>query len=67
MRSALGREYPITIRMAGHDFVPGSNSDAETPEIASVYEKAGVDAINITGGWHESRVPQLPMELPRSA
>jgi 2,4-dienoyl-CoA reductase (NADPH2) len=26
-----------------------------------------VDAINITGGWHESRVPQLPMELPRSA
>ena len=47
--------------------MPGSNTDAETPEIARVYEKAGVDAINVTGGWHESRVPQLPMELPRSA
>ncbi len=67
MRAALGKDYPITIRMAGNDFVPGSNSDTETPEIAKVYERAGVDAINITGGWHESRVPQLPMELPRSA
>ncbi len=67
MRSALGQDYPITIRMAGNDFVPGSNSDTETPEIARAYERAGVDAINITGGWHESRVPQLPMDLPRSA
>ena len=67
MREALGPDFPITIRMAGNDFVPGSNSDTETPEIARVYERAGVDAINITGGWHESRVPQLPMELPRSA
>ncbi|MCP3900227.1 MAG: FAD-dependent oxidoreductase, partial [Desulfobacteraceae bacterium] len=31
-----------------------------------VYEKAGADIINVTGGWHESKVPQLPMELPRS-
>ena len=67
MRAALGPDFPITIRMAGNDFVPGSTSDAETPKIAVVYEHAGVDAINITGGWHESRVPQLPMELPRSA
>jgi 2,4-dienoyl-CoA reductase (NADPH2) len=67
VRKAVGPDYPVTIRMAGNDFVPGSNTDRETPEIAKVYEKAGVDAINITGGWHESRVPQLPMELPRSA
>ncbi|MFZ3048767.1 MAG: NADH:flavin oxidoreductase, partial [Desulfatirhabdiaceae bacterium] len=67
MRKTLGPDYPITIRMAGNDFVPGSNTDTETPEIALIYERAGVNAINITGGWHESRVPQLPMELPRSA
>jgi 2,4-dienoyl-CoA reductase (NADPH2) len=34
-----------------------------TPSFA--YEEAGVDMISVTGGWHESRVPQLPMELPR--
>jgi 2,4-dienoyl-CoA reductase (NADPH2) len=67
MRRRLGPEYPLTIRMAGNDFVRDSNTDVETPEFASVYEQAGVDAINVTGGWHESRVPQLPMHLPRSA
>lgn len=67
MRQRLGSDYPITIRMAGNDFVPGSNTDLETPDFAKVYEKAGVDAINVTGGWHESKVPQLTMEVPRGA
>lgn len=65
LRSRLGHNFPLTIRMAGNDFVSGSNSDAETPQIARIYEECGVDALNVTGGWHESRVPQLPMELPR--
>ncbi|MGD2097722.1 MAG: FAD-dependent oxidoreductase [Desulfobacterales bacterium] len=67
LRKRLGAEYPLTIRMAGNDFVRDSNTDTDTPEFARVYEKAGVDAINVTGGWHESRVPQLPMHLPRAA
>ncbi|MBN2159597.1 MAG: FAD-dependent oxidoreductase [Spirochaetes bacterium] len=67
MRKRLGPDYPISIRMAGNDFVPGSNTDAETPAIARVYEAAGINLINVTGGWHESKVPQLPMELPRAA
>ena len=67
VRAAVGPDVPLTIRMAGNDFVPGSNTDQETPKIAAAYEAAGVDAINVTGGWHESRVPQLPMELPRTA
>ena len=66
MRRRLGPDFPITIRMAGNDFVPGSNTDLETPGFARVYERAGVDAINVTGGWHETKVPQLPMQLPRS-
>ena len=67
VRKRLGSEYPLTIRMAGNDFVRDSNTDTETPEFAKIYEQAGVDAINVTGGWHESRVPQLPMHLPRAA
>ena len=64
-REQLGSDFPLTVRMAGNDFVPGSNTDTETPLIAQAYEKASIDMINVTGGWHESRVPQLPMELPR--
>ena len=67
VRKRLGPHYPLTIRMAGSDFVRDSNTDTDTPEFARVYEQAGVDAINVTGGWHESRIPQLPMHLPRSA
>jgi 2,4-dienoyl-CoA reductase (NADPH2) len=66
MRIRLGSDYPISIRMAGNDFVEGSNTSNETPEIAKVYEQAGVDLISVTGGWHEAFIPQLPMDAPRS-
>lgn len=64
MRQRLGPDYPLTIRMAGNDFVLGSNTNMETPAFAKIYEKAGIDAINVTGGWHESRVPQITMDVP---
>jgi 2,4-dienoyl-CoA reductase-like NADH-dependent reductase (Old Yellow Enzyme family) len=66
IREKVGPEFPIGIRMAGNDFVSGSTTDVQTPKVASVYEKAGADILNVTGGWHESKIPQLPMELPRS-
>ncbi len=66
VRDRVGPDFPIGVRMAGNDFVPGSTRDDQMPEIARVYEKAGVDVLNVTGGWHESKIPQLPMELPRS-
>ncbi|MBF0203336.1 MAG: FAD-dependent oxidoreductase [Desulfamplus sp.] len=66
IRERVGSDFPIGVRMAGNDFVPGSTEDDLMPEIAKVYEKAGADILNITGGWHESKVPQLPMELPQS-
>jgi len=65
MRKRLGPDFPITIRVAGNDFVPGSNTSNETPLFAKLYEEVGINAINVTGGWHESQVPQLAMELPR--
>ncbi len=66
IRKKVGKDFPLTVRMAGNDFVPGSNTDVETPLIARAYEDAGVNMLNVTGGWHESPVPQLPMELPRA-
>jgi len=65
-RKRIGADVPLSVRMAGNDFIPGSNTDRETPEIAKAYVAAGVDAVNVTGGWHEAKLPQLPMELPRS-
>lgn len=65
VRNAVGEDYPIIFRLGGKDFIPGSNGLAEAKEFAVLAEQAGVDLLNITGGWHETTVPQLPGDLPR--
>ncbi len=65
MRAAVGDDYPITIRIAGNDLVPGSNNTDDAVNFAKDMEAAGVDMINVTGGWHESKVPQITGDLPR--
>ncbi len=67
VRAALGAVYPILMRLAGNDFMQGSNTNREAQIFASELEKAGVDCFNVTGGWHETRVPQLTMHVPRKA
>ncbi|MEZ4579473.1 MAG: hypothetical protein R2875_16120 [Desulfobacterales bacterium] len=64
IRKQVGPDFPVTIRMAGNDFVAGSNTDAETRAFANVYEAAGVDAISVTGGWHETHVPSFRPVCP---
>ena len=67
VRKALGPDYPILLRIAGNDFMKGSNTNLEAKQFAVEAEKAGVDLFNVTGGWHETRVPQLTMGVPRKA
>lgn len=67
VRDSVGNDYPVIFRIAGNDFVPGSHTNRESCIFASKLEKAGVDAFNVTGGWHETRVPQIPMEVPAGA
>jgi len=67
VRAAVGSSYPILMRLAGNDFMQGSNTNREAQIFASELEKAGVDCFNVTGGWHETRVPQLTMHVPRKA
>ncbi len=65
VKEAVGNDYTMMVRISGHDFVPGSNSNREAALLAKDLEAAGVSCINVTGGWHESRVPQITGELPR--
>lgn len=64
VREAVGRDYPVICRIAGNDFVPGSHTNKEAKVFARALQGAGVDLLNVTGGWHETRVPQLLMCLP---
>ncbi|MFH1488579.1 MAG: FAD-dependent oxidoreductase [Pseudomonadota bacterium] len=65
IRKAVGPEFPILMRLAGNDFMEGGNTNKEARIFASELEKAGVDLFNVTGGWHETRIPQLSMFVPR--
>ena len=67
VRVAVGTDYPIIVRVAGNDFMPGSHTNTESRAFCQALEKAGVNAINVTGGWHETRVPQLTMNVPPGA
>ena len=67
VRQAVGAGYPIIVRIAGNDFVAGSSTNEAACIFARELESGGADAINVTGGWHETRVPQITMAVPRGA
>ncbi len=56
-------DFIIGYRISGDDFVPGSNPYKEKAVIAEEIGKH-VDYINVTGGWHETKVPQITMDVP---
>jgi 2,4-dienoyl-CoA reductase (NADPH2) len=67
VREAVGSGYPIIMRLAGNEFMVGGNTNEEARRFAVELEKAGVDLFNVTGGWHETRIPQLTMFVPPKA
>ena len=66
VRRQAGQDMAVLVRVAGNDFVPGSHTNKEARLFAAACEDAGADCINVTGGWHESRVPQITMDLPQA-
>ena len=67
VREQVGPDYPVTMRIGGNDFMPGGNTNVEMSEYARMFTEKGIDAVNVTGGWHETKVPQLPMAVPPGA
>jgi len=65
MRREVGPDFPIIVRVAGNEFMEGGLANREAQAFSRGLEEAGADMINVTGGWHETRVPQLTMGLPR--
>jgi 2,4-dienoyl-CoA reductase (NADPH2) len=65
VREAVGPDYPVLMRLAGNEFMPGGNENKEARIFAAELEKSGVDLFDITGGWHETRIPQLSTFVPR--
>ena len=65
IRSRAGSEAVLSVRLGGSDFMPGSNTWREMSVFAAELEKASVNMLNVTGGWHEAGIPLIQAEVPR--
>lgn len=64
VRNYVGRDYPVILRISGSDMIPGGYGIDFMQEFCSSLEPGLVDAISVTGGWHEAPIPQISSHLP---
>ncbi|MCB6993505.1 FAD-dependent oxidoreductase [bacterium 210820-DFI.6.37] len=64
VQAAAGSDFPLGVRIGGNDFMAGGNQLDDAVYIAKELEKLGVSLISVTGGWHETSVPQVTMDVP---
>lgn len=62
VRRAAGEDYPVILRISGADMLGGYG----LADMQEFVRRASpwADAVNVTGGWHESPVPQISMDVP---
>lgn len=63
VRKKVGSDYPIILRVSSSDMLGGYEVDDTIRFLQKV--ESFLDAVNVTGGWHESRIPQILMHLPQ--
>lgn len=64
VRQAVGAEYPILIKINSEDFEEGGFTKEEMIQVAISLEKAGVDAMELSGGTRNSG-RNIPFRLGR--
>ncbi|WP_246198187.1 NADH:flavin oxidoreductase [Solidesulfovibrio aerotolerans] len=54
IRGRIGRDFPVLAKINSEDFVPGGLTAAESVQVISWLETAGLDGVEISGGVFES-------------
>ncbi len=64
VRSKVGPDFPITIRLSGTDYEPDGFPIEDTIALAKALEQEGINAFHISGGDHHTMIHQVtPMAL----
>ena len=50
VRKAVGEDYPVAIRFGAYDYMEGGSRVEDIPEACRIFEEAGADLLDITGG-----------------
>ncbi len=65
IRSAVGAEFPLQLRVSGSDLLKGGCTGEDIADICEYLDNTGlVDCFSVTAGWHDSTVPLITMEVP---
>ncbi|MBS7528660.1 FAD-dependent oxidoreductase [Fusibacter paucivorans] len=64
VRNYVGKDYPVILRISASDMMPGGYGIDFMQEFCASLEPGLIDAISVTGGWHESPVPQISAHVP---
>jgi len=67
VRDYVGMDYPIILRISASDMIPGGYGIDLMQEFCSTLEQGLIDAISVTGGWHESPIPQISAHVQEGA
>lgn len=67
IQEMVGKDYPLMARLSANEFLPEGHTLDESSIVAQALEKAGLHAISVVGGGHETTVPLTPMAVPRGA
>ncbi|HBM79311.1 MAG: NADH:flavin oxidoreductase [Clostridiales bacterium] len=59
VRSAVGEDFPILLRLGASDYMEGGTTIEDSKIAAVEFEKAGVDILDISGGFCGYMVPGL--------
>jgi 2,4-dienoyl-CoA reductase (NADPH2) len=59
IRSEVGSDFPITLRISGFERVAGGRPMYETAQVAPLLVEAGVDAFHVSGGVIDRLVTQM--------
>jgi len=67
IKQQVGAEYPVTCRLNVDEQMEGGHTIDDSKKVAGILEGAGIHAINMYTGWHESPVPTVQQFVPRGA
>ncbi len=66
VRQAVGRGFPVWMRINGDDFVEGGNTQEEYKALAKMLVQAGLDALHVSAAFPAAHHKQIePMRFPQ--
>ncbi|MFC1926164.1 FAD-dependent oxidoreductase [Chloroflexota bacterium] len=66
-KKKAGDDYTLMCRISADEFMKGGHIIEDTKQVAPLLERAGIHALDVQAGWHESPIPLIQASVPPGA